>query len=244
LQWAGVGPAGSGKTHFLMTAPEPIAVHLFSDPGGVSKLKRKPEFKDRDIRWIEYNFNPGILALADRPKAAQDELATFIDNYATSLRNFRTIGWDKEDMVWELLRYAKLEYYTDKPNSYYELNNQYRGWFHDAAMAGVNLAILRGMKEKWGLNAKGTPSGLGVNEPRGQKWVTEVVEVNLQHRWDNDEREFKVMVAPPSTKDDEGPKLRVGNVADLIGQEFGSFDFLQLAMAIYPESSPSDWGLE
>lgn len=244
LQWAGQGAAGSGKTHFLLTAPEPVVVHLFNDPGGVSKLKRSHEaFTHRDIRWVEYNFNPGKLTLADRPKAAQDELARFLENYEVSLAGARTVGWDKEDLVYELIRYARLEYFTDKPASYYEINNEYRALFHDAAAAGVNLGVLRGMKEKWGQNAKGSPVGLGINEPRGQKFVSEIVEVVLQHRWDNEDREFKVMIAPPSQRNDEGPKLRVGPAVDLIGMEFGNFDFVQLALAIYPETTPDDWGL-
>lgn len=244
LRWSGQGPAGSGKTHFLMTAPEPVAVFLFNDPGGVSKLKRKDEFKGRDIRWIDYTFNPGKLKLEDRPKAAQDEIARFIEDYATALSNFKTLGFDKEDGVYEMLRYARLEAYTDKPASYYEINNEYAGWFHDAAAAGVNLGVLRGMKEKWGTNAKGSPTGLGILEPRGQKWVNEKVDVVLAHRWDHEARDFKIMIAPP-TQDgevDEGPKCRVGdNVKALIGEEFGGIGFMDLAMMLYPESSEEDW---
>lgn len=245
IRWASQGSGGAGKSHFLLTAPEPIAVLLFNDPGGIAKLKKKPEFKDRDIRWIDYTFNPGKLAHADRPKAALDELNRFLADYATALKNFRTVGFDKEDNVYELIRYARLEAYTDKPSSYYEINNEYKGLFHDAQLAGVNLGVIRGMKEKWGTNDKGKPAGLGVNEPRGQKFVSEMVEVVLAHRWDNGDREFKTMIAPPSLNDDEGPKCRVGPATELIGTEYGSLDFETLAMMLYPETAAdmSVWGL-
>jgi hypothetical protein len=246
IQWAGQGPAGSGKTHFLLTAPEPVCVFLFSDFGGVEKLKRNvPEFKQKDIRWIDFDFNPADFGEDERSEKAMEEYNRFLEKYAVALRNFRTVGFDKEDLLWELLRYARLGAMTDKPNKYYELNNEYRALFHKAAKAGVNLGVIRGMKEKWGMNKQGNLSGLGINEPRGQKFVSEIVDVVLQHRWDNDEREFKTMIAPPSgvNKDDEGPKLRVGDAVKLIGEEFGNYDFLQLAMALYPESNPEDWGL-
>lgn len=246
IQGASQGPAGSGKTHFWLTAPRPIVVHLFNDFGGVSKLKKlHPEFDTPDIKWIDYAFNPAKVAEEDRPAEALKEYERFLKNQEVALRKFRTVIFDKEDLVWELMRYARLGSMTDRPSNYYELNLEYRGLFHDAAKAGVNLGVIRGMKEKWGLNKSGNLTGLGINEPRGQKFVSEIVDVNLGHRWDNEEREFKVMIAPPTPgRDDEGPKLRVGPAAELIGQEFGNFDFAQLALALYPESNLSDWGLD
>jgi len=252
IHWAGAGPAGSGKTHFLLSAPGPVVVHLFNDFDGVSLIKDKPEFAGKNIKWVNYDFNPSRILDPDeytqttkRTDAALAELERFHKNYVISLRNFRTVGIDKDEALWELIRYARFGAMTTRPNKYYEPNLEFAGIFHDASKAGVNLGILRGMKEKWGL-VNGDLKGLGINEPRGQKVVSEKVHVNLAHHWSAEEKEFKITIAPPSNgqKDDEGPKLRVGNAAELIGQEFGNFDFLQLAMAIYPESSPGDWGLE
>lgn len=231
LQWAGQGVGGSGKTHFLLTAPEPIWVALF-DPKGIDPLRKKPEFKDKDIRWRSYNFNPGKLAIEDRPKAAKDALDMFLEDYQIALKNARTIGFDKEDHAWEMLRYARLEAFTDRPSNYYELNLEYRGWFADAAEAGVNLGALRGMKEKWGQNAKGQPVGTGVMEARGQKEVNELVQVVLEHRFDEEERVFKAKIHE---------KCRVGPATQLIGEEFADLDFMTLATMLYPESSEDDW---
>ena len=234
LQWAGQGIGGSGKTHFLLTAPEPIFVQLF-DPNGVQPLLRKPEFKKKDIRWRFYGFNPGKLAFTDRPKAAKDALDEFLADYRTALGHARTIGWDKEDAVYETLRYARLESYTDRPASYYELNLEYRGWFADAAEVGVNLGVLRGMKEKWGQNEKGSPVGTGEMIPRGQREVNELVQIVLNHRFDEDDREFKVRIQE---------KCRIGAAPDqMIGQEFGSLDFAGLVTQLYPDVDLSEWGL-
>lgn len=235
LLWASQGKGGTGKTHFLLTAPEPIWIALF-DPDGVGPLLKQDAFKGKDIRFRQYNFNPGKLAIPDRPKAAKDALDQFLEDYQLALKHARTIGWDKEDHVYETLRYARLEAYTDRPSSYYELNLEYRGWFADAVEAGVNLGVLRGMKEKWGLGSTGKPQGLGVDEPRGQKEVNELVQVVLDHRFDEDDREFKARIHE---------KCRVGPATELIGQEFGNMDFLTLAFMLYPETvdTPEVWGL-
>ena len=187
--WASQGIGGSGKSHLLLTAPEPIFVHLF-DPDGLGPLLKKEEFRKKDVRWFSYNFSPGKLSEDDRPKAAKDALNTFLENQQVALKNARTIGWDKEDHVYETLRYARLEAVSDRPSSYYELNLEYRSWFTDAVEAGVNLGVIRGMKERWATNELGKPSGTGELVPRGQREVNELVQVVLDHRWDDDERAF------------------------------------------------------
>ena len=236
--WASEGTGGSGKTHFLLSAPEPIAVHLF-EPGGLRGLVKNDLFKKKDIRVIQYNFNPGKLSEDDRPKAAQDALDEFLENQAVALKNARTIGWDKEDHVWEMLRYARLEAVSDRPANYYELNLEYRGWFHDAEMAGVNLGVIRGMKEKWGktgTNREGKTQfgSLGELEPRGQKEVPELVQVVLRHRWDAEQKDFMVKIHE---------KCRVGPAKDLIGEEYSGLDFPMLGELLYPETEGTDvWG--
>jgi hypothetical protein len=233
ILWASQGIGGSGKSHLLLTAPEPIFVHLF-DPDGLGPLLKKDEFKKRDIRWHFYNFQPGKLAVEDRPKAAKDALELFLENQQLALGKARTIGWDKEDHVYEMLRYARLEAYTDRPSSYYELNLEYRGWFADAAEAGVNLGVIRGMKEKWGLNHLDKPTALGELTPRGQKEVNELVQVVLDHRWDEEERCFYARIHE---------KCRVGNASELLGKELKNPDFMSLAFALYPETidTPEVW---
>lgn len=224
IVWASEGVGGSGKTHFGLTAPEPIAIHMF-DPGGVKGLSRNPLFRQKDIRIIQYTFNPGRISEEDRPQAARDALAEFKENQEVALTNARTILWDKEDHVWEMLRYAQLDGVSDRPSNYYELNLEYRGWFHDAEIAGVNLGVIRGMKEKWGTNAKGSPVGTGLLEPRGQREVPELVQVVLRHRWDDESKDFVTKIHE---------KCRLGpNAKDLIGQEFAGLDYDTLSEIIF-----------
>lgn len=231
LIWSSEGIGGSGKSHFACTGPEPICFHLF-DPGGLKGLVKNPLFKKKDIKVIEYAFNPGKLSENDRPKAAAEALAEFEENQNTALRNARTIVLDKEDHVWEMLRYADLGGVSDKPSNYYELNLRYRGFFHDAEMAGVNFGVIRGMKEKWGKTGsnregKATYGSLGEMEPRGQKEVPELVQVVLRHRWDGEVGDFITTIHE---------KCRIGEAKALIGTEHVGLTVPELGKLIYPET--------
>lgn len=236
------GGGGSGKTHFALTMPEPIAVFLF-DPAGLKGLLSKKQFKKRDIRVINYYEKVNIGAMkdkGDRAKASQDALAEFEEDWKVALRNARSLVWDKEDHVWEMLRYANNEDFQAEPKSYYELNMQYRGWFTEAEQCGRNMSVIRGMKEKWGKTGvnrntgKPTYGGLGEDVPRGQKEVRELVQVNLSHWWDDESESFKVKILE---------KCRLGNAAALIGKEYENFGFPDLVTLLYPDADLEEWGL-
>ena len=235
--WSSQGVGGSGKTHFGLTAPEPIAVMLF-DPIGLEGLTRQPLFREKGIHVIEYKFNLARFNDEnDRAKFADDTMSQFIEDYEVALVNARTILWDKEDHVWEGLRYARLEAVSGRPASYYELNLEYRGWFQQAADAGVNLGVMRGMKERWGtrINRKTgaeQPFSTGEYDPRGMKEVPELVQVSLAHRWSDEDQAFMIKVLD---------KCRLNK--DLIGQEFADLDFMTLASLLYPETAetPEVW---
>lgn len=236
------GGGGSGKTHFALTMPDPIAVFLF-DPAGLKGLLNQKQFRKKDIRVINYYEKANLGAMSDksdRAQASQDALEEFLEDWAVALKQARSLVWDKEDHVWEMLRYANNEDFKAEPKSYYELNMQYRGWFTEAEQAGKNLAVIRGMKEKWGKTGvnrnTGNPTygGLGIDVPRGQKEVRELVQVNLAHRWDDDDRAFVTTIME---------KCRLGNAAKLIGTEYKNLDFATLVTMLYPDADLDEWGI-
>lgn len=240
---ASEGPGGSGKSHFWLTAPDPIAYFLF-DPGGLKGLKNNELFAGRDIRFIDYSqkLNFGKMDRKERVTAAVEVMDEFQEDWDVAIRNARSLVWDKEDHVWEGLRYAHDEVDAPDPKSFHELNLHYRGWFTEAETAGRNFGVIRGMKEVWGKTggvsrATGKPQMgfTGEQVPRGQKEVRELVQVNLSHRWDNKQRKFIVTILE---------KCRLGNAIDMMGREFAGLDFLTLATLLYPESEPSEWGFE
>jgi len=235
------GIGGAGKTHFWLTAPDPIAYFLF-DPGGLKGLSDNPLFKEKDIRVIDLSkkLDYGRLPREQRVARAIEVMQGFEEAWPIALNLARTAVIDKEDILWETLRYAHDEVDSPTPKNFYELNMQYRGLIVQAEAAGMNLGLIRGLKDTWGVTGVSRQTGApqmgftGVMKPRGQKEVTELVQVNLEHRWDDEDRAFKVKILE---------KCRLGNAVDLMGKEFADLDFLTLAMLLYPDSSPEDWGL-
>ena len=86
---------GSGKTHFLLTAPDPIAIMLF-DPAGLKGLMQNPLFRTKDVRVIDYTVDVNLAKYStdtDRAKAAADGLKQFEEDWAVALRAARTLAW-------------------------------------------------------------------------------------------------------------------------------------------------------
>ncbi len=195
---ASQGPVGSGKTRFWLTAPEPIAYFGF-DIGGVRTMREQPEFKKKDIRVLDFTktLNFGRMDRGDRVQAAVEAYEKFSNNWNAAIANARTIIWDKEDKVWELIRYAHNEVDSPDPKAFGELNLQYNGYFTDAAAAGINFGVIRGQREKFGKTGRNERTGkitmgfTGEIVVRGQKEVEDWVELILDHRWDAEERVFK-----------------------------------------------------
>ena len=232
LVWSSYGPEGTGKTHFGLTAPAPIAVQLF-DPKGVEGLLK--QFKGKEIRPIEYRFCPSRYKDAkSKGDAARELWARFVEDYRLALTKARTVLWDKEDYVWETFRYAQFDDLTDRPANYYELYKEYRELVNEALDANVNLGLLQGVKEKWTLKkttdrngvVKETPTPSGIFERRGMREIPEIVQVNLEHWWDNG---FQTRIH----------KCR--QQATLRGVTLTNLDFATLAMLVFPESQASEW---
>lgn len=235
------GLPGSGKSHFWATAPGPIAWFLF-DPGGLKGFKSNPVFRDTDIRVFDYceDINVGKLPAEERVVKSLEALERFKEDWDIAVVKARTLVIDKESMLWEVLRYAHDEVSSPTPKNFHELNLMYRGWVQDAENNGRNLGLVRDMHDTWGkigVSREGRPQQgfTGIYKPDGQKYVPGLVQLNLEHRWDNDEREFKVKILE---------KCRLGNAVDLIGKETGNLDFLTLALMLYPNMDAEEWGIE
>lgn len=245
LIMANVGPGGSGKTRLSLTMPEPIAYFLF-DPGGLKGVRDNDDFKDKDIKVLDLGKMLDFGRIKDRServKRASDAIEKFDEHWDIAIANARSIVVDKEDALWEALRYAHDEVDSPNPMNFGELNLQYRGLFTQAEAHGINFALIRGLQAEWGKvgvsrNGKAQQGFTGKMHARGQKEVEELVQISLWHRWDpkaNDgEGGFVVKI---------GEKCRLGDAPNLIGKEFENFDFPSLVLTLFPNASLEDWGL-
>jgi len=231
------GAAGSGKSAMLLTAPEPIWVAAF-DTHGLNRVgkqfKTRPNGTPKDIRVSRYHFNPRPYKTASEcAKAATVVWDKFVEDYRVALKNARSIGWDREDIGYEILRYANWGDLQAQAKDYGPLNQELTSLVQEAFMAGVNLGLLRGVKEKWDSvydQAKGKRVGVatGIMIPDGCKKAPDVVDVTLFHRWDEKEKCFM-------TRIDKFPNV------DYKGQEFPNMDFVTMATAAYPDSELESW---
>lgn len=238
IAWASTGGDGSGKSHFALTAPEPIFVCAF-DPFGMNRVSKDVKLRadgktPKEIRIARYPFNAS--AYKDRgavQSAAMELWKQFRADYDEALTHCRTILWDREDLMYEMQRFANFGAQSDAPKEYGPLYLEY-GWLIQKSQAhGVNLGVLRGIREKWVSKfdpAKGkmVAHNTGDMIPDGMKKIADHVDVTLDHRWSAVDKSFIVKIdkfTNPSEKDMEYPNLTFPDVAQLA----------------YPETSAEEW---
>ncbi len=234
LIWRSWGPEKSGKDHFALTAPGPIAIQSFDVglEGVVQKFTRKP-LGPKEIVYSEYEFDKNDCS----QKAAIEIRDRFVGDYDRALAKARTVLWDTETEVWEVARYAEFGEATDAPKNYAGLNAWYRDLIQRAYDTGVNLCLIQKVKERWTTytavdNRTGRevqkPIPSGVLEPVGFKEANYIVQANISHNWDK-ERGFVVNI------------VNCRQNMNIAGQEYVDLDFTTLARMVFPESAEEDW---
>jgi hypothetical protein len=232
------GAAGSGKSHFWLTAPGPIAYFLF-DPGGLKGLRNNPLFSEKEVRVQDYCSRANIAKLPrdERVQRSLEILQAFQEDWNRAVKLAKTLVIDKESLLWEIIRYAHNEVDSPTPKDFHELNLMYRGWVQDAENNGVNLGLIRDMHDTWGkigVSRDGRPQQgfTGKYRPDGQKYVPGLVQINLEHRWDEDSREFYVKILE---------KCRLGEAKRLMSKEFPEMDFPMLGQLLFAGTTEEDW---
>ena len=239
LIWRSFGAEKTGKDHFGLTAPGPIAIQSFDIglEGVVEKFAKGIGVPKRDIFTCEYEYEKSF----DKA-AAQALMDKFDEDFEVALKLARTIIWDTETELWEVARHAehginRQGVATDAPKDYVKLNGQYRDRIQRAYDCGVNLQLIQKVKEKWGTyevvdrdtGRKTTkPYATGIMEPTGFKEAGYIVQANLEHYWEK-ERGFVVRV------------LNCRQNMAVAGEEFVNTSFPELATLIFGEESEEAW---
>ena len=240
LIWRSYGPEKTGKDHFGLTAPGPIAIQSFDIglEGVVEKFALGLGVPKRDIFHCEYEYETNKFSQED----AQELVARFDTDFDVALNKARTIIWDTETELWEACRHAEFGtnrqgVATDAPKDYVKLNGQYRDRVQRAYDGGVNLQLIQKVKEKWGSYEQvdrdtgrkvQKPFATGIYEPTGFKEAGYIVQANIEHSWDK-QRGFIIKV------------LNCRQNMTLAGEEFENMDFPTLATLVFGEESEGSW---
>ncbi|XUX01194.1 MAG: AAA family ATPase [Dehalogenimonas sp.] len=142
------GEAGTGKTHFACTAPQPILLQSF-DLGAEVVLAKN--FPDAKIELKKY-----ALPLVSNPtsivRGSQKVWEEFFKDFLEALKSnaYKSIVLDTNTALWELCRMAYQEETNltkIAPLKYVEPNARMRSLFQQAQLSGVNLVSVHHLKD-------------------------------------------------------------------------------------------------
>lgn len=221
-----VGPPGSGKTYFALTAPKPIV--LFSLDFGTEGTADLPEFADKDIRIVPYDWviDPA-KGDADLKLEAQEIRDRFAEDYKIACEHARTVIVDKETELWNLVRYAEFgSPKGDIPRDFDKANQFMRMLINYPKKFTTNAFYIEDVKENWsGATRKdGTVSAAGFRELEGlvniDLWTTRI-----------GKGQFNMHVGKA-----KGPGAK-----DAQENDYQNLDVPTLGQILFPDTEEDDW---
>jgi hypothetical protein len=224
------GHEKTGKTHFALTAPGPIAYFGLDigDEGVIEKFLAQgkeiitPDDSVRVPNVVEMHVDGPKM---DAAPAWEQMKRAFIA--ACKSPQIRSIVWDTATEVWELIRLARFGKLAQvMPVQYGPVNAEMRGLIRIAYDSNKNFIMLHKMKAEY-VNDKRT----GKYERAGFNDTEYIVQVNLRTIHDPESGEFGIEV------------INARQNMTLCGQIFmGDLcAFPMLATMIMANTSPGDW---
>lgn len=224
----------SGKSHFALTAPGPIAYANYDTglEGVVEKFKKKgKQVYSKDYR-IVIPSGASIQETATKADSVWKELK---DDVRAAYKStiIRTVVGDTESEWWEHIRLSRFGKLTQvMPHHYGQVNSEYRDFLNEVYDSDKNLILLGKLKEEWenyvGTDGKEKGRKTGRLERVGFKEIPYVVQVNCITRFNKD----------------SGFEIEIVNCRqnpDIAGAVMPAMDFPTLAQMVFPDSKESDW---
>lgn len=254
-------PEKSGKTHFSLTTPamkvgkrEGIGMFAY-DVGGVEGVVQKfQKFKRIFLSEcrVEIPKMPVGGAYASWSIQEAQQISTnaekmwqvYWDKYRYAVEHFRTVVLDTSTDVYALLRLAKFGKLTEvKPQHYEPINRIMEEMINMAFSEGVNLVMIHKMKPEWQDNK---PTGRIKAQGYGDAVFKSQVNVRLAHDY------VEPPVLPDGSANPEAGKVKFTALIKPLGCRpnpdaenmlFVQPDcgFADVAMQVWPDSSPEDW---
>lgn len=220
-----------GKTHFVLTAPGPIAVHNL-DLGLEGVID---EFPDKEIYPFQYEIPMSSMLpgseFSSMSEAAQRVWKEFVGNFRDSLSKMRTVVVDTGSEAWALVRLARLGKLTAiLPVQYTAVNAEFRQLTQLAlSQQSCNVIFTHKLKDQY-KNDK--PTGLYERSGFGE------IEYDVQTVINASRDYTKAGIAQFSV---EIAACRANLAAS--GTRFTGADctFSKVAQAIYPSTTEENW---
>lgn len=232
-----------GKTNFGLTSPWPIAYFDIDD--GVTEIVDKfAGYEDGIIHFpIEYDI--------DDDKLAERETEKWLKAYRGVLEMpddvVRSIVFDTDTEMWDMLRLAEFGQLTDVPPSEYKRTNHI--WLSVLAAAKrstKNVILLNQMKEEW-VSPKGKSKS---GKKKMAQWTGDFIRDCMK------KVPYKVQASIHLYRDDDGYNAEImrcrqnpqveGEILTTEYENMGDDDlnfcsFPFVAATIYPDTDPGDW---
>lgn len=221
-----VGPPGSGKTHFGLTAPGPIV--LFSLDFGTEGTVDQQVFEGKDIRVVPYEWvidpDKSDTELREEAQVLRNK---FKEEYFIACEHARTVIVDKETELWNLVRYAEFgSPKADVPRDFDKANQYMRMLINYPKKFTTNALFIEDTKEEWAAATRksGDVKRAGFRELEG------LVNVDL---WTTRLGGGKFSTHVGKAK---GP-----GATDVHEKDFENLDFATLGMLLFPDTDEDDW---
>tara|TARA_R100001086_G_scaffold19723_1_gene9570 strand:+ start:1538 stop:2317 length:780 start_codon:yes stop_codon:yes gene_type:complete len=157
------GKEDTGKTHFLLNCPYPLAYFDFDH--NAESLLSKPEFADKEIMISPYYFSKPTGKSSDADKILKEASSLwdrFSSEFRQALDECATVALDTSAQVWEMLRMSRFGKHNVLPHHYGALNAEFSSTIFDQAKQSNCNLILSSPLAKQFVNDKET--GLWVRQ--------------------------------------------------------------------------------
>ena len=222
------GDEGTGKNHFAMSAPDPIAV--MSTDRGLEGMVEKFVKEGKDI-WVKEYPKPKTIGDLNDPdvvnqSVAESEafMAAWQEDYVELMdAGARTVVWDTGTDLWQQLTWARSGRMEKiHPYAYGKFNEEFGRMIDLSHGSSCNLIILFKQKDEY-VNDSRT----GGRVRKGCSEAGYMVQLDFTTMREGDNFEFYI------------DKCRAN--PDLQDETIPAMDFQSLAMLVYPDSDPEDW---
>ncbi len=224
-----------GKTHFALTAPGPIGV--IDADRGLEGVAEKFAAAGKEIHMKNYRKMP-VRTMKDnedhiaRWDAVEEDYHVLLDDPA-----IRTIIWDTDTELWEMIRMARFGKLTQiKSHHYGPVNAEFRKLVDEAFDSNKNLILISRYKKQYVKKNTQSDDSVwnGKYDAAGFNELASIVQVNLRSRLVRDEDGASV------------PTITVVNCRQnmmMNGEVFEGDDacFSWVAANIIEGTSPEEW---